>query len=116
VSADALAGALLGPQPLAAVRALRPSLDGALAEVADAALRRLGGLVAPGSPEAELLLLVSGRPGLSAAELTALFPAFEEVVPALLEDDLVSDRRFERTDCWSRTGRGAAAVRALQER
>lgn len=114
MNADRLAQALLSQHPLQAVRALRPCLHGDLAEVADAAVRQLQGRVVPGSAEAELLLLVSGRPGLSAAALRELFPAFETASAALMEAGLISDRRFDRRDCWSRTSRGAQAVRLLR--
>ena len=42
--------------------------------------------------------------------LRAAGPAAARV---LLDDALVTSSRFERTDCWSRTARGASALRLL---
>ena len=61
---------------------------------------------------------MSGRPGLSAAELqelTGLGERFGPASRALLEDGLVTSSRFERGDCWARTARGASALALLRE-
>ena len=117
VSVDRLVDALLSERPLPALEALRPELDGTLLDVADAAVARLTLRVPPaGSPAALLLLAVSGHPGCSLAELAAV-AGLEDVAPvaaSLLADGLVVDRRFDRTDCWARTSRGAQAVRVLR--
>ena len=119
MSVERLVDALLSDRPLPALEALRPELDGTLLEVADAAVARLALRVPPaGSPAARLLLAVSGHPGGSLAELAAV-AGLEDAGPAaasLLADGLVVDRRFDRTDCWARTSRGAQAVRLLRDR
>lgn len=117
MSVERLVDALLSDRPLPALAALRPELDGTLLAVADAAVARLTLRVPPaGSPAALLLLAVSGHPGCSLTELAAL-AGLEDAGPAaasLLADGLVADRRFDRTDCWARTARGAQAVQVLR--
>ena len=104
-------------QDAAALEALRPTLDGDLAALADAALARLALRVPPaGSDAARLLLAVSGHPGLSLAEVAEFAGVAAPAAAArtLLDDGLVVDRRFERGDVWARTARGAQAVRVLK--
>ncbi|MCU1693156.1 MAG: hypothetical protein JWM64_2247 [Frankiales bacterium] len=60
-----------------------------------------------------LLRAVSGRPGLSRAELQELVGNAVGAADLLLERGLVTSRRFDRTDCWTRTSAGAALLRAL---
>jgi hypothetical protein len=116
--ADALAQALLGDDPRAALAALALT-DPALVAVREAAERRLGAVrLEPGSAAARLLLAVSGHPGLSAAELAAL-PELAGVDTGragarLLAAGLVTSTRFSRADCWTRTAAGAQAVAALR--
>ena len=112
---ERLVDAVLADHPVIALAALRPELSGDLLAVADAARRRLGPVVVAGTPEADLLLAVSGRPGLSAAELRELVPAFGTAATVLLADGLVTSTRFERADCWTRTARGALALRDLTD-
>jgi len=71
--------------------------------------------VEPGSPGATLLLAVSGRPGLSAAELAALTGLDVAAVGRQLVDaGLVTSSRFTRQDCWTRTARGAEFASTLR--
>lgn len=112
--AAALVDALLGPEPLAALRALALD-DPALREVRELAVRRL--TTAPPSAGALVLLrAVSRFPGLSRAELaerTGLdAPALADAARDLLDRGLVTSQRFGRTDCWSRTAAGAALLRS----
>ncbi len=109
-----LVDALLGPQPLAALDALDLT-DPSLRQVREAARQRLA--AAPPGPQAlQLLLALSRFPGLSRAELAARsgLPAedVEAAARELLSKGLATSERFGRTDCWSRTAAGAAAVRA----
>ena len=87
--------------------------DPGVGEVARAGLARL----APDdlAPDDVLVLrAVSGHPGLSAAELTALVgPVFASASARLLERGLVTSTRFTRADCWSRTARGAEVLTRL---
>ena len=117
--AERVVDALLGPSPLPSLRALLPRLaDPSLRAVVLAAERRLGVVrLDPDGDEARLLTAVSGRPGLAAAELAALTglgARFAAAARALVEDGLVTSSRFERTDCWSRTARGAQALAVLR--
>lgn len=112
---EALVDALLGDDPQAALAALVLT-EPALLAVRAAAERRLGVVrLASGTAAAQLLLAISGHPGLSAAELEELTgrptsaPGRE-----LLAAGLVTSARFERTDCWSRTAAGARAVALLR--
>lgn len=114
----ALLDALLSPDPLPGLRALRPRLTGELAALTEAAIARLDLRVPdPGSPEAVLLRAIAGRPGLSLAELQDVtgLPDVRTPAEALRQHELVTDRRFERTDCWSRTARGVQALRAFRD-
>ena len=111
--AERLVDALLA-RDVARLRALRgdPALaEVVLAEVVQVALDRLD--PAPTLSDAELAALraVAGHPGLSAAELADVAPGFVGAAPRLLELGLVTDRRFERGDCWSRTALGAQVLR-----
>lgn len=108
---DALVAAILSPFPLQAVTALRPSLTGELAQVAEAAIRRLS--LPDLSPGARALLRrISAQPGSAAADLGG--PEDFAVASAeLLEHGLVTSVRFELPDCWTRTARGAEVLRAL---
>ncbi len=113
---ERLLDALLSPEPLPRLRALRPTLTGQLAELADLAIARLDLRVPDrSSPEAVLLKAIAGHPGLSLAELQDVTGLEDVLTPAdtLRQLDLATDRRFERTDCWSRTSRGAQALRRL---
>ncbi|MCW2620505.1 MAG: hypothetical protein JWL64_107 [Frankiales bacterium] len=113
--AERLAAALLSEDPLTELAAVRPAVahDASLLAVLVAAERRLGGIgLDPDGPEAAALRAVSGHPGLSAAELGGLVDGFAAVSGTLLDLGLVSSSRFERHDCWSRTTRGAALLRA----
>jgi hypothetical protein len=113
--AEQLAAALLADDPLAELAGVRPVVahDASLLAVLVAAERRLGGVgLDPHGAEAAALRAVSGHPGLSAAELEDLVSGFRGVSTVLLELGLVSSTRFERSDCWSRTTRGAAVLRA----
>lgn len=113
---QALLGALLAPDPAPRLTTLRPRLTGELGALADAAIARLALRVPdPGTPEAALLQAVAGHPGLSLAELrdVAGLADVRAAADTLLRAGLVSDRRFERADCWSRTEAGAQALRRL---
>jgi len=119
-AAEQVVDALLGDDPLPALRALLPRIaDPALREVVLAAERRLGVVrLDPEGDAARLLVAVSGHPGLSAEELARLTGLGERCAAAgkaLLEDGLVTSTRFARTDCWSRTARGASALALLRE-
>ena len=100
-----LAGELAGPDP--AVLGLRDAVRAGLARlVPEEDDDPLTG------DDVRLLRTVSGHPGLTAAELAErLGPAFSAAAPRLLERGLVTSTRFERTDCWTRTARGAAVLR-----
>lgn len=60
-----------------------------------------------------LLRAVSGHPGSSRVQLAELVGPAVGTAGLLLERGLVTDRRFERTDCWARTAAGAALLRSL---
>lgn len=116
--AERLAAALLEAD-VPALHALLPGLDGPLAEVARAGLARLdpslpAGAVSLPSGAVVLLRAVSGRPGLSAVELRELVGDAADAAGLLLERGLVTSRRFDRTDCWSRTALGAQVLRGLE--
>jgi hypothetical protein len=108
--AQRVADALLDGD-LEVLRALAPGLTGDLDDVVRAGLARLDPSTAP-LPDGALRLLraIAGHPGLSRAELAELVG---DAGPAdlLLERGLVTSRRFDRTDCWSRTPRGAELLR-----
>jgi hypothetical protein len=107
--AERLVDALLAGDA-AALRALRG--EPGLGAVVEAGLARLEPDTALTPDELVVLTAVSGRPGLSAAELTELVgPAFSAAA-SLVERGLVTSRRFDRTDCWVRTALGAAVLRA----
>lgn len=109
--AERLVDALLAGD-VARLRALRG--EPGLAEVVQAALDRLDPAPVLSDAERAALRAVAGHPGLSAAELADLVPGFAEAAPRLLELGLVTDRRFERADCWSRTALGAQVLRGTQ--
>ncbi len=106
--AERLVDALLAGDA-AALRALRD--EPGLGPVVEAGLARLAPDLVLSADEHAVLRAVSGHPGLSAAELTSLVgPAFAAASASLLERGLVTSRRFERSDCWVRTARGAQAL------
>lgn len=107
--AQRVADALLHAD-VSALRALLPALTGELADVVRAGLARLDPDALPGEALA-LLRAVAGHPGLSLAQLRDLVGDAVATADLLLERDLVTSRRFERTDCWSRTPAGAALLR-----
>ena len=100
-----LAAELAGPDP--AALGLRDAVRAGLARLVpsedDDALT---------DDDVRVLRTVSGHPGLTGAELgERLGAAFATAAPRLLERGLVTSTRFERTDCWTRTARGAAVLR-----
>ncbi|MCW2777579.1 MAG: hypothetical protein JWN17_1304 [Frankiales bacterium] len=111
-SAERVAAALLDGD-VDALRALAPVVRGDLADVVRAGLARL-------EPDADvlpdaavrLLRAVAGHPGSSRAELRELTGDDADTAELLLERGLVTSRRFERTDCWSRTPLGAELLRS----
>ena len=118
--AEQVADALLAADPLAALQDLLPRVDDpALRDVLHAAERRLGVVrLDPDGGPARLLRAVAGHPGLSAAELaerTGLGERFAAAARPLLTDGLVTSSRFARSDCWSRTARGASALGLLRD-
>lgn len=112
--AEHLVDALLGPHPLAALDALVLT-EPALLQVREAARRRLA-TTPPGAEALRLLRAVSRFPGLTRAELAEpsglAQPELRAAADELLAKGLVTSTRFERSDCWSRTAAGAAALRA----
>ncbi len=106
--ADRVVDALLSGD-VAALRDLRDS------EVGDVARAGLARLAPDDLPDDAVVLLraVSGHPGLSRAELAGLVGDAVGAADLLLERGLVTSRRFDRTDCWSRTAEGAALLRSL---
>ena len=118
--AEQVVEAVLADDPLPALRALLPRLDDpALLDVVLAAERRLGVVrLDPDGDPARLLAAISGHPGLSAAELaerTGLGERFAAAARPLLTAGLVTSSRFARSDCWSRTARGASALGLLRD-